>query len=183
MSDPNHKNVNINNTPAENTRTLQEKMRAEKEYNSQLLQELSNDIKRKYDRFSAQHSQWKLHSAKLAEITHRYHDFETPVALRLVIVVTNAKNRLVHSKAEAENARRKFNKEKATFERSQKLHRQELRYLARGRLAPNPRNPPVDRGHDQILRETVISERLQLRPSFMSFGYFASALGITRAQS
>lgn len=160
---------NINNTPGENIKALQEKIWAENEYNNQLSRQFSKSTQRKYNNFTAQYHQLELHSAKLEDIISRHHDSETSVALRLAIVITNSRNRLLDLKAKEEGARRVFDMKQEKFQQSQKIYRQELQYLVRNL---EPCVPLVDQGQ--------ITKRPRLR--FMSFGYFASAFGITRAR-
>lgn len=163
-------NININNTPAENIKALREKIRAENEYNNQLSRQVSKSMRRKHKNFTAQYDQLKLHSAKMEDIISRHHDSETSVALRLAIVITNSRNRLLDFKAKEKDVRKEFYKEQEKFQQSQKIYQQELKYLVRGL---EPCVPLVDQ--DQITR------RPQLR--FMSFRYFAEAFKIPWARA
>lgn len=129
MSDFSCDSINIDNTPAENMKALQDGMWAEKQHNTQLSRQFRKDIKRRYNYFTEEHDRWEVHSAKLAEKIRRCGDFKDPVALRLAIVVINGRNRLLELKAEAEDAAKTFGVIKAKYQKSRKMYRQELGYL------------------------------------------------------
>lgn len=159
----------MNNTPGENIKALQEKIWAEKEYNSQLSRQFSNSMRRKYPNFTKQYDQLELHSVKLGEVISRHRNSETPVALRLAIVITNSRNRLLDLRTRGEDEWRAFDEEQGKLQQSQKIYQQELQYLVRG-LGP----------YIPIVDQVQITGRPG--PRFMSFRYFARASRITRSQ-
>lgn len=172
--------ININNTPAENKKMLENSMWAEKQHNNQISRRFSNDTKRKYNHFTAEQDQWELHSAKLAQKISRCSDSETPVALRLAIVVINSRNRLLGLKAEVEDAVKTFKEQQARYKKSRKMHRQQLRYLAGGHELITP-NSLMER--DRIFREATVARSERPRPRFMSCKYITRFLGIPNCKT
>lgn len=175
MSDSNYSTININNTPAENKKMLEDSMWAEKQHNYQICRRFSNDTKRRYNHFTAEQDLWKLHSAKLAQKISRCRDSENPVALRLAIVVINNRNRLRGLKAEAADAMKIFKEQQERYQKSRKMYQKQLRYLAEGYKPITP-NSPVERG--RIFREAVVTKSKRSRPRFLFFKYITRSLGI-----
>lgn len=180
MSDFSYSTININNTPDENKKMLEDNMWAEKQHNNQISRRFSSDTKRQYNHFTAEQDQWELHSAKLAQKISRCGNSETPVALRLAIVVINSKNRLLGLKAEIEDAAKTFKEQQARYKKSRRMHRQQLRYLAEDYKPITP-NSPMER--DRIFREAVVARSEYPRPRFMSCKYITRFLGIPNCKT
>lgn len=178
MSTHLYNSIDTHKTPGENMRVLRERIAAAKKLNTQLSQQFSIESQKRCDRFRAQQQLWHRYSGKLAEKVDTGCDEEHPVVLKLCIAVSNSRKRLLELRAEEEDAKRRFSEVQSEYRRVRGFWREQLGYLAGGRLALEP--PSSVREIAQDTRRPSFERRVGGGPGgnhrFLSLNYFTRAL-------